>query len=262
MERFVQADQLLGIMRQMKINGKPVFLLVAVCLAIASGPASSAAANATPPSSTDNRAGLQGERLSADVHHIADWAVHSGDNKGMPFIIVDKVHARAAAFDRTGKLLRSTPILIGMGVGDAFEPGVLQMDMHDTMPSQRITPAGRYVAEEDLNLAGERVLWVDYDAGIAIHKLPAKKTQQRRHERMRSSNPADHRITYGCINVPAEFYDQVVRRNFRAKGGIVYVLPDSAPVQAVFKSYDVGERRISTAEEAGADRVPPQMQRF
>jgi hypothetical protein len=246
----------------MKTNGKTVFLLAAMCLAVASGPASSAAANVTaPPSSPETRADVRGETLSADVQHVADWAVHSGDNKGMPFIIVDKVRAKAAAFDPTGKLLRSTPILLGMGVGDTFEPGVLQMDMHDTTPSQRITPAGRYVAEEDLNLAGERVLWVDYDAGIAIHKVPAKKTPQRRHERMRSSNPADHRITYGCINVPPAFYDQVVRRNFRAKGGIVYVLPDSAPVQTVFKSYDVGERRISSAGTAGADRVQPQ-QRF
>jgi hypothetical protein len=248
----------------MKVNDKPVLLLLALCLAIAPGPVSSAAADpGTAQSSTEKRAQLQGAALSEDVQHIADWAVHSGDNKGMPFIIVDKVHARAAAFDRTGKLLRSTPILIGMGVGDVFEPGVLQMDMYETKPSQRITPAGRYVAEEDINLAGERVLWIDYDAGIALHKMPVKKTSQRRYERMRSSNPADRRITYGCINVPPAFYDQVVRPNFRAKGGIVYVLPDSAPAQAVFKSYDVGERRISSAAEAGADRrVPPQMQRF
>src|SRR3954469_8866230 len=147
----------------MKMNGKTVFLSAAVCLVIASGPAS--AANGTvAPSSPASRADQRGDALSPDVQHVADWAIHSGDNKGMPFIIVDKVHAKAAAFDRTGKLLRSAPILIGMGVGDTFEPGVLQMDMHDTTPSQRITPAGRYVAEEDLNLAGERVLWVDYDA--------------------------------------------------------------------------------------------------
>jgi hypothetical protein len=244
-------------------NDKPVLLLLALCLALACGPASSAAAEpGSLQSATEKRTQLRGEPVSEEVQHIADWAVHSGDNKGMPFIIVDKVHARAAAFDRAGKLLRSTPILIGMGVGDVFEAGVLQMDMYETKPSQRITPAGRYVAEEDLNLAGERVLWIDYDAGIALHKMPAKKTQQRRHERMRSANPADHRITYGCINVPPAFYEQVVRPNFRAKGGIVYVLPDSAPAQAVFKSYDVGERRVSSAAEAGADRVPPQMQRF
>jgi hypothetical protein len=210
----------------------------------------------------EKRADIRGERLSADVQHIADWAVHSGDHNGMPFIIVDKVNATAVAFDRTGKLLRTTPVLIGMGVGDAFEPGVLHMDMYDTKPSQRITPAGRYIAEEDRNLTGERVLWVDYDAGIALHKLPTKKTKQRRHERIRSANPSDHRITYGCINVPAAFYEQVVRSHFRAKGGLVYVLPDSMPLKAVFKSYDVDDGRVSSAEQAGPADIPSPTQRF
>jgi hypothetical protein len=208
---------------------------------------------------TERRADFRGESSSEDVQHVADWAVHSGDAKRLPFIIVDKVNARAVAFDRTGKLVRSSPVLIGMGVGDAFAPGVLNMNMHDTKPSERITPAGRYVAEEDRNLAGERVLWVDYDAGIALHKIPAKKTKQRRQERMLSSDPAEHRITFGCINVPPAFYDQVVHPHFKGRGGIVYVLPDSAPLKAVFKSYDVGEREASTAQHAGAD-APDQTQ--
>jgi hypothetical protein len=130
-------------------------------------------------------------------------------------------------------------VLLGIGVGDTFAPGVAQMDMHKTQPWQRITPAGRFFAEEDLNLEGETVLWVDYDTAIAIHKLPAKRTKQRRHERIRSANPADHRITYGCINVAPDFYDKVVHPNFRAKGGIVYVLPDTLPLKSVFKAYDV-----------------------
>jgi hypothetical protein len=187
------------------------------------------------------RADFGGQTVSDDVRHIADWAVHSGDHRGLPFIVVDKSHARAVAFDGAGRLLRSVPVLIGMGVGDTFAPGVLKMDMYKTKPSQRITPAGRFVADEDFNTQGERVLWVDYDAGIAIHKLSTKKTKQRRHERMRSANPADHRITYGCINVPPAFYDEVVHPHFGARGGIVYVLPDSASVRTVFKSYDVHE---------------------
>jgi L,D-transpeptidase catalytic domain len=200
--------------------------------------------------------------LPADVQHIADWAVHSGDHKGLPFIIVDKVNAMAVAFDNKGRRLRSTPVLVGMGVGDKFEPGVAEMEMHLTKPSQRITPAGRYVAEEGVNLAHERVLWVDYDSGIALHKIPAKPTKQRRHERMRSANAADHRITYGCINVPPAFYDQVVRPHFSAKGGVVYVLPDSLPLKAVFKSYDVGVGRVSSAEQAGSAQTPSSTQRF
>lgn len=192
-----------------------------------------AEAGASAPARVD----LGGLKVSSEVRHIADWAVHSRDNSGLPFIIIDKVNAQAIAFDARGHLLREAPVLIGMGVGDRYAPGVAEMDMYDLKPWQRITPAGRYFADEGRDLDGARVLWVHYDSGVAIHKVPTKFTKQRRQERIRSATPADNRITYGCINVPASFYDQVVARHFRSKGGIVYVLPDSTPLQQVFRSY-------------------------
>ena len=234
-----------------------LFLLALTFAVSASLPVRAAA----PDSPVIKRADFRGVTASTDIQHIADWVVHSGDHKALPFIIVDKLNAKAVAFDRNGKLLRTTPILIGMGVGDTFEPGVIDMNMHETKPSQRITPAGRYIADEDRNDKGERVLWVDYDTGIAIHKLSPRKTKQRRHERMVSPNPSDHRITYGCINVPPAFYDQVVP-HFRAKGGIVYVLPDSAPAKAIFKSYDVADRRVSSARQAAPDAGSSSIERF
>jgi hypothetical protein len=221
-------------------------------------PSYAAAVESTP----SKRADFAGQTFSPDVHHIADWAVRTGDHERLPFIIVDKVHAKAAAFDRTGRLLEATPVLIGVGVGDKFPPGVAALQMNQTRPSQRITPAGRYFAEEDLNLEGETVLWVDYDAGIAIHKLSPKRTKQRRHERIVSPDPAQHRITYGCINVPPAFYDRVVHPQFRDQGGMVYVLPDSTPLKTVFRSYDSGERRLSSAGDAVRPANSAQVQRF
>src|SRR5215212_4163456 len=76
--------------------------------------------------------------LPADVQHIADWAVHSGDHKGLPFIIVDKVNAMAVAFDSRGVLVEATPALLGIGAGDVFAPGVVSLNMYDTQPWQRI----------------------------------------------------------------------------------------------------------------------------
>ena len=213
--------------------------------------------------SVGKRVDFRGAASGRDVQQMADWAVRSGDHQRLPFIIVDKVNASATAFDASGRLIRSTPVLIGMGVGDTFAPGVLELDMYQTQPWQRITPAGRFFAEEDLNLKGQRVLWVDYDAGIAIHRLSAKKTSQKRHARLASPNPADHRITYGCINVPPAFYDQVVHPNFRAKGGIVYVLPDSTPIKSVFKSYDGGSPSSSPSVQQSANEdVLPVTRRF
>ena len=221
------------------------------------------AAHAAPTqTATTKRADFRGTNVAIDVQHIADWAVHSRDHKNLPFIIVDKVNAQALAFDARGALVQVTPVLIGIGVGDTFAPGVVNMNMYETQPWQRITPAGRFFAEEDRNLKGQRVLWVDYDASIAIHKLPAKRTPQRRHERILSSDPAQHRITYGCINVPPAFYDQVVHPLFKRKGGMVYVLPESTPLKSVFKSYDVGDGLVSNAQQAVRDPVPADTRRF
>jgi hypothetical protein len=229
-----------------KLGGAIVLVVATLC-------APFAFYNAAAQQDTIRRADFQGESFSPEVHRMADWAVHSGDNQGLPFIVVDKVHARAVAFDGTGRLVQATPVLLGMGVGDKFAPGVSEMTMHETQPWQRITPAGRFFAEEDLNLAGHRVLWVDYDTGIAIHRLPAKETKQRRRQRIVSLDPKQHRITYGCINVAPAFYDRVVHPHFRHNGGFVYVLPDSTPLTTVFKSvYDVGGRRLSSAAEADA----------
>lgn len=236
------------IRRERHFMQSPAALLLAFALAICAAGEPAFARDAS--GARLERADLRGESITPDARHIADWAVHSGDHKRLPFIIVDKIYAKAFAFDSAGRLIAQTPVLIGMAVGDTFAPGVINMDMHQTLPAQRITPAGRFFAEEDRNLKGQRVLWVDYDAGIAIHKLPSKKTKQRRHERIVSPYPADHRITFGCINVPPAFYESVVARHFRRKGGIVYVLPDQAPLQAFFRSYDVGQADVQAQARA------------
>lgn len=239
------------------------FRALALAAIFAWGALDIAAVHATTADAGPRRqTSARSEAISADMQHIAAWAVHSGDHKRLPFIIIDKRNARAAAFDSTGKLVRSTPVLLGMGIGDRFPPELADVDMKHTLPHQRITPAGRYVAEEGRNLEGKTVLWIDYDFGIALHKIPAKRTKQRRHERMVSPDPAQHRITYGCVNVPPAFYDGVVRRHFKARGGIVYVLPDSAPVKTVFKSYDVDPRLLHTSGQARATTAPASPERF
>ncbi|MGZ8155173.1 MAG: L,D-transpeptidase [Burkholderiales bacterium] len=200
------------------------------------------------------------EAAARDAQRLAAWAFNSRDHAGLPYIIVDKVNARAFAYDRKGVLIRATPVLIGMGRGDTIPSGIMQMDMYLTKPSQRITPAGRFFAEEAPNEHGERVLWVYDEGGIAIHKLSEKRTKQRRHERIVSANPDDHRITYGCINVPPAFYDQVVHPHFRGKGGMVYVLPEKTTLKAVFKSYDseiAGASLLQSSRELQPAEVRP-----
>lgn len=226
------------------MSGKTVVVVVAFAVAAqlgfgASPPLTHAAA---PPA---KRADFRGAPASRDVRHIADWAVHSGDHKGLPFLVLDKVEARLFAFDEAGRLIRAVPVLLGTGIGDKFAPGVAEMDMFKTKPWQRVTPAGRFLAEPGRDLKGKPVLWVDYDSGIAIHKLTTQWPEQRRKERLASLSPSDNRITYGCINVPVDFYTQVIEPYFHADGRIVYALPEERAARDLFGSYDVSGRTSS-----------------
>jgi len=207
----------------------------AAVLVIVAGPL--AAASAAAPSartSATTRADFGPQKASPQVEQIVGWAVRTGDHKALPFAVIDKVNARLYAFDASGKPLAATPVLLGMGIGDSFAPGVSQMDMYQTRPWQRVTPAGRFRADVFEKGHGDSTIWVDYDSGIALHKMITRNTAERRAERMASAHPADHRITYGCINVPAAFYDTVLYPAFKPRNGIVYVLPEKNALEAVF----------------------------
>lgn len=110
--------------------------------------------------------------------------------------------------------------------------------MAEIRPEERTTPAGRFEAEMGRNTQGEDILWVDYDAAVSLHRVRPTNPLERRLERLASKTPADNRISYGCINVPAAFYDAVVKPLFAARNGVVYVLPEIRPMREVFNMYE------------------------
>ena len=165
---------------------------------------------------------------------VADWIVASGHNGALPYAIVDKKNAAVFLFDATGKPLGSAPVLIGVAIGDEATPGVGSKNLAEIGPAEKTTPAGRFLAKFGLAAGGQKVLWVDYATSVALHPIPpGANPKERRRQRMLSPAPDDHRITFGCINVPAAFY-KTVRPLFLKKGGYVYVLPDTKPLETVF----------------------------
>ena len=182
------------------------------------------------------------ERASREAHRIADWIVDSADNQGLPFVIVDKIDAKVFVFDAGGRIQGAAPALLGSARGDDTVPGIGDREYADMPPETRTTPAGRFVAALGQDSHGEDILWVDYDAAVAIHRVITTKPEERRLERLATPTPLDNRISYGCINVPARFYEKVVSPAFTGTDGIVYVLPETRPAREVFGSYDVEER--------------------
>jgi len=186
------------------------------------------------------RADFAQQRASGEARHIADWVVDSGDSQGMPFVIVDKAEATVFVFGPTGKLRGSAPALLGLARGDESVPGIGDRKLSTIRPEERTTPAGRFVSSIDRNLGGKEILWVDYDSAVSMHRVITSNAKERRLERLNSPSTLDNRISYGCINVPVSFFDNVLLPAFHGTNGIVYVLPETKAARTVFASYDVG----------------------
>lgn len=204
-------------------------LFVLGCGALAARPVS-----ASEGSPAAGSADFLGEPASDDARETAGWVIRTDDNQGRPFIIVDKKAAKVFVFDGRANLRGATMALLGLAVGDDSAPGVGDRKLSQIRPEERTTQAGRFVASFGLNLAGQDVLWIDYDTALALHRVLDVGASQYRLERLAPRSALSRRVTFGCINVPVKFYEDVVRAEFRGAAGVVYILPETKPIHEVF----------------------------
>jgi len=217
--------------------GRQAAAAAALCVGLLA--ASAAFATQSPSASVPaaaTTADFSGEPASNDARRIVHWVLETGDNRRLPFVIVDKKAAKVFVFDGRGHMLGHTSALLGLARGDDSAPGVGDRDLADIRPEERTTPAGRFVASLGHDLGPDDVLWVDYHAALALHRVLADNTREHRLERLASAAPGDHRITFGCINVPVNFYDAVIDPAFAGTSGIVYILPEIKSLSEVFFS--------------------------
>lgn len=176
---------------------------------------------------------------------LARQVMASGDNAGLPFAIVDKQAAMVLVFRQDGRLVDKSTVLLGATLGDHATEGVgYRTQTGQLRPEDRTTPAGRFPSAPGRNLAGEAVVWIDYDKGLAIHRLRPAPLWQRRPERMASPDPLLKRISAGCVVVPENFYDQVVHPMLGQGRGVVYVLPESSAWEAALQTGTEGRQLI------------------
>jgi hypothetical protein len=179
-----------------------------------------------------------------DAMRVMNWVAATGDNNDAPYMVIDKVAAEVFVFDPDSQLVAASPALVGMKVGDESAPGVGDRELSNIPPDDRTTPAGRFVAKFGRAAGHRDVLWVDYPTAISLHAVIRVRKQQRL-ERLESPTPEDNRITYGCINVPADFYSKVVKPLFSGTRGVVYVLPETRPLNDVFQAMPPPANAIS-----------------
>ncbi|HUO11286.1 MAG TPA: hypothetical protein VMU37_00885 [Caulobacteraceae bacterium] len=211
----------------------------------ASGSQAPPAANASSPDTVQDQpsdpALLDADRQPTGVAaELAAWVAASNDNAGLPFMIVDKLGAEVFAYDATGQLLGQAPVLVGLARGDDSAAGIGDLALSAISPDERTTPAGRFVARFGPSEGHGTVLWVDYADAISMHPVITTNPAEHRLQRIRSSAPEDHRISFGCINVPATFYHDVVQKD--RDGVVVYILPDTKPVADIFPAFAAADR--------------------
>ena len=194
------------------------------------------------------RANFGAHQPSQDARSVANWVVHSGDHKNMSFVIVDKKDAKVYVFNPGGQLKDASVALLGSAVGDHTVPGIGDKPLSQVLPEEKTTPAGRFIAELGMNTKGEDIIWVDYDAAVSMHRVRANVKAEQRLERLASPTPEDNRISFGCINLPVEFYDNTLKPTVQAGGTVIYVLPETRTPGETFASYYDVEARLKVAQ--------------
>jgi len=174
------------------------------------------------------------ERASADARYAAAWVLAGADNQNLPFAVVDKRDARIYVFEADGRLVGAAAVLLGIAPGD-FSVGIDRAPASLSL-AERTTPAGRFEARPGRNGKGEDIVWIDYAASLALHRLRPAPVQERRPARLDSPTPDDNRISAGCIIVPVSFYEAVVAPTLGSHRSVIYVLPESHSARGMFEA--------------------------
>ena len=172
--------------------------------------------------------------LSADASAALARVMQARDNAGAPFIIIDKRNAHLWLFDAQGQARGHSAILLGLARGDDTVPGIGDKPLEKIKPGERTTPAGRFIAEAGRNARGDDIFWIDYDSAVSMHRVHDVDRGDNRLHRLATPTVADNRISYGCINVPAAFYDQTLVPVIGRARPVVYLLPETRPVNTLF----------------------------
>ena len=77
-----------------------------------------------------------------------------------------------------------------------------------------------------------------------MHRVINKVRSERRPERLASPSSDDNRISFGCINIPVDFFNRRISPVFGKQRGVAYVLPEVKTFAEVFEQSPGGASPI------------------
>ncbi len=192
-----------------------------------------ATASASTLASSDAR--VDASTPGSATRQLAAQVLLAGDHRQRPFAVVDKRAATIAVYSAGGQLIGSTPALLGQARGDRSEPGVgLRTEQRQLRPSDMTTKAGRFDTEPGLHISGDRVVWLDYEDALAIHRVRAGPQRTDRVQRLVRGSASERRVSAGCVVVSEAFFEQVIAPVLGRARAVVYVMPEHGDWQALW----------------------------
>ena len=190
---------------------------------------------------------------SGMVQQFAQDVVRSADAEGRTFGVIDKPSATLWIFDAQGRPVASSPVLVGQALGDVAPPDIGTRPLSKVKLHEKVTNAGRFVTEAGSNHKGEDIVWLDYNAALSMHRVRNVPGESRT-KRLQTPTVADNRISFGCVNIPASFYDRYIDPLFSRSRGVVYVLPETKPRASLFPFADGSVPAQAVAQQIPAAR--------
>lgn len=150
------------------------------------------------------------------------------------YIIVDKSDCSATVYDKSGKALKKFEVGLGMDIGDKKAGGY---NCGVASKIRKYTAPGEYTLGEQSNAADKKYgsnRFIMEGDGVAkdsvneqvaaIHQIPTQRLAQRK-GLFKNGTIADNRMSFGCINMLAEDFDEM-EKFINGTGTKLYVLPE------------------------------------
>lgn len=180
-------------------------------------------------------ANFKGAERTVGVERLLSAILDTNANEDMAFVVADKPTATMYVFDKLGNLKGSSPVLLGVTKGDKNTLSSLSSRANN--PLLRTTPSGIYTTKSIKHEQYKKeyghewlVQLVETTAGdnstTAIHGVYVHTPSEQRQARLDSKSIEDNRASWGCLNAPVQFMQDVVQPTFENENGKVFITPE------------------------------------
>lgn len=124
-------------------------------------------------------------------------------------IVADKTSGKLFVFNPISQTVIATPALYGKVISDVYN----KSDYNFGGKPKQVTPAGEFRSMKYYSKQLHEPITAiiqGTESFIAIHPVWLGNPEQHRAERLNTPSGNDNRITNGCINIPSDFYFEVI----------------------------------------------------